>query len=113
MGFPLGRPLGKPGDPEFQRRVLDHALSLLEAEGPVLDRFPEEIEDEGDVPLACPIPPRHDEGLHPAVDEARALRSAYDRAVSETGRTLVGRVTDADGIPAAVEAFVRIAEGTA
>ncbi|HRD77413.1 MAG TPA: hypothetical protein PK264_16015 [Hyphomicrobiaceae bacterium] len=35
--FPLGRPLGEPEDPSFQRRVLLSALRLLErAEGPVI-----------------------------------------------------------------------------
>ena len=29
--FPLGRPLGKPNEPEFQRDVLIEAFSLLEA----------------------------------------------------------------------------------
>ena len=32
--FPLGRPLGKPGDPEFQHRVLDVAVALLNAPNP-------------------------------------------------------------------------------
>ena len=42
--FELGRPLGAPGDPEFQRRVLLSALNLLEAPaGPViLEDFPDE-----------------------------------------------------------------------
>lgn len=36
--FPFGRPLGAPGEPEVQRRVLDAALALLErTEGPVLE----------------------------------------------------------------------------
>ena len=35
--FPLGRPLGAPGDAAFQHRVIRAALSLLEAPaGPVL-----------------------------------------------------------------------------
>ena len=35
--FPLGRPLGEPEDPAFQRRVLTQALGLLErSDGPVL-----------------------------------------------------------------------------
>jgi len=35
--FQLGRPLGEPGDPEFQRRVLMRALGLLERrDGPVV-----------------------------------------------------------------------------
>lgn len=44
--FPFGRPLGAPGEPEVQRRVLDAALSLLDrAEGPVLEAH-ELTEDE-------------------------------------------------------------------
>ncbi len=42
--FPLGRPLGEPEDPAFQRRVLMAALALLERrDGPVLlVDFPED-----------------------------------------------------------------------
>jgi len=42
--FPLGRPLGEPGDPAFQKRVLRAALSLLERkDGPsILADFPED-----------------------------------------------------------------------
>src|ERR671910_544074 len=44
--FPLGRPLGRPGDPEFQRRVLSAAFALLQRrDGPVLEDFPEAIAD--------------------------------------------------------------------
>ena len=36
----MGRPLGIPRDPVFQKRVLLSALKLLEAEeGPVLEDF--------------------------------------------------------------------------
>lgn len=112
--FPLGRPLGRPRDPEFQRGVLDAAFALLEQpSGPVLVDFPKRIEDAADEPLACPLPPRVDPDEHEAVDEARALRSAYDRAVTEAGgRTAVGRSVGADEIPDAVVSFVRIESGT-
>ena len=40
-----------------QRRVLQHAFSLLAAPGPVLETFPESIHDDGTV-LSCPLPPR-------------------------------------------------------
>ena len=40
--FELGRPLGAPNEPEFQRRVLRECLELLNAEsGPVLADFPD------------------------------------------------------------------------
>lgn len=110
--FPLGRPLGKPNDPGFQRRVLDAAFALLdEPAGPVLVDFPEAVEDASAEPLSCPLPPRERPELPPAVDEALGLRSAYDRNRRAAGRTLVGRAVDADGIPRAVDAFVRIAAG--
>jgi hypothetical protein len=111
--FPLGRPLGRPRDPAFQQRVLAHAFSLLGREaGPVLEDFPEAIHDAADEPVACPLPPRHDPDLAPAVDEARGLRPAWERARAANGGSQVGRVVDVDGIPAAIEAFVRIADGT-
>jgi hypothetical protein len=111
--FPLGRPLGPPGDPAFQRRVLDAAFALLDRPaGPVLEDFPEVIEEDADTPLACPVPPRYDPSVPPAVDEARALRPAWERARAQLGHTQVGRVADADAIPEAVAAFVRISEGT-
>ena len=111
--FPLGRPLGRPGDPVFQRRVLEAALRLLQRpEVPVLEDFPERIEDDADSPLACPLPPRHDPELPAAVDEARALRAAYERQLARSGRTTVGQAVDAEGIPDAVAALVRIADGT-
>lgn len=111
--FPLGRPLGKPGDPEFQHRVIAAGFDLLNAAEPVLEIFPETIEDDADEMLSCPLPPRHDPDAHPALDEARGLRPAYDRGLAQSsGRFGAGRVVTADDIPAAIEAFVRIAEGT-
>ncbi|MEO1065444.1 MAG: hypothetical protein AAFZ07_28850 [Actinomycetota bacterium] len=111
--FPLGRPLGKPGDPEFQHRVLAAAFALLDSPEPVLAHFDESISDEATEVMACPLPPRHDPDAHPAVDEARGLRAAYDRSVEQTGgRFGAGRVVAADDIPAAIESFIRITEGT-
>lgn len=110
--FPLGRPLGRPGDPAFQRRVLTAAFDLLRRDsGPVLEDFPETIRDESAQPEACPLPPRFDPSLPVEVDEALALRPAYERAKARTGRTAVGRVIHADGVRATIEAFLRIAEG--
>lgn len=110
--FPLGRPLGIPRDRVFQRRVLDAAFALFaRPEGPVLEDFPVRIDDSAETPLACPVPPSVDPAAHPAVDEARALRPAYDRQLARSGRTTVGTVLGADGIPQAVAAFARIADG--
>lgn len=98
----------------LQRRVLDAAFALLSAlSGPVLETFPETIADEADQPLSCPLPARLDDTVPTAVDEARALRAAYDRAVVAVGgRTIVGRVLGPDDVPGAVWALCRISEGT-
>lgn len=56
--FPLGRPLGNPNDPEFQRDVLSRALELLnEPEGPVLADYPRDADDDSADPAipACPV----------------------------------------------------------
>jgi hypothetical protein len=112
VDFPLGRPLGRPADQAFQHRVLDHAFSLLQATGPVIETFEEAIGDDGQV-LACSIPPVDEPGVHPAVAEARGLRAAYNRTVARTeGRVGAHRVVSADDIPAAIESFARVAEGT-
>lgn len=111
--FPLGRPLGRPGDAAFQHRVLAHAFSLLQASNPVLEEFPEVIHDDGAEVMACPVPPYDDRDAHPAINEAKGLRPAYDRAVARFGnRAGTGRAVEADEIPAAILAFLRIAEGT-
>lgn len=106
--FPLGRPLGRPGNAAFQRGVLEQALGLLARPGgPVLDVFPEVIEDEAADALTCTIPARHDPSLPPAVDEARGLRAAFTRA---------GGAGVATADPALVEeallGFDRVANGT-
>lgn len=112
--FPLGRPLGRPLDPEFQRSVLDSAFALLpRTDGPLIEAFDTVIEDEVDEPLSCPIPPRLDPNEPAAISEARALRAAHDRGVARIGTSQVGRVVDADGIPDAIRAFVRVVEGAA
>ena len=108
--FPLGLPLGKPRDPEFQHRVLERAFALLGKEtGPVLEDFPETIVSTGSEPLACPLPPRFDPNLHPAIDEAQALRNAWNRSFEKSGRTSIS--SSADQIPGEIEKFVRIASG--
>jgi hypothetical protein len=109
--FPLGRPLGKPRDSVFQRRVLNTAFSLLErTDGPFIADFPEVITDEADIPLACPLPPRDDPDAAPAVDEARGLRPAWERTYRANGTTQVGRVVEPDGIEDAIMLFVAVAD---
>ena len=110
----MGRPLGKPGDSEFQHDVLKAVFDLMDAEeGPVLRDYPETIEDASAAPLSCKIPPREDSGGHEAIDEALGLKPAYERSLADSGRTNVGRMVDgADGIPGLLECFVKVADGT-
>jgi len=108
--FPLGRPLGKPGDAEFQRDVLMRAFGLLDATEPVLETHPDTIESD-ETPMSCALPPRYDPNLPAAVDEAQGLRAAYDRAVAARGSTSVGRVLTADEIPGALGVLHQWAEG--
>lgn len=57
VSFPLGRPLGKPGDAAFQIDVIKAALNLLNAsEGPVLEDYPHDAPPvEGEGAAACPV----------------------------------------------------------
>lgn len=101
-----------PNDAAFQHRVLARALGLLESDQPTVQDFEESIEDTASEVLVCPLPARHDPDAHPAVDEARGLRAAYDRAVAKHGnRAGAARLLDADAVPAAIESFIRVAEG--
>lgn len=110
--FPLGWPIGQPKNAEFQHRVLAAAFDLLaHKQGPVLEDFPERIESKPGEPLSCSLPARYDPDLHPTVDEAQALRKAYDRAVKKNGRTSVGRTMGPDQIPDALAKFANIAAG--
>ncbi len=109
--FPLGRPLGKPSDVEFQRDVLRRAFELLRApSGPVLVDHPDVIEADTE-PIACAVPPRFDPTLAAAVDEANGIRKAYDRSLAKRGVTSVGRAIDAAGVPAALQMLHDIAGG--
>jgi len=97
--FMLGRPLGVPDDPAFQRRVVTTALQLFErASGPVLEDYPEEAPAsaaadnlEGMV-CAVDFPQAHkDATLAELVHgEMAQLRSWYDVAFKRRGRTALG-----------------------
>lgn len=112
--FPLGRPLGKPLDPEFQHRVLAAAFALLdEPAGPVLVDFPERVEDASDRPVACTVPLADAPGRHSAVAEVQGLRAAYERTSARLGRTNVGRsVEGPDDLPDLVEGIAAVAGGS-
>ena len=84
--FELGRPLGTPENPEFQRRVLLAALELLDApEGPLLMDFPEDApegtndHDKGLDGWSCPV------GFTQQINQENdleKLRSAFRREVA-------------------------------
>ncbi|MYE10774.1 MAG: hypothetical protein F4X99_03745 [Gammaproteobacteria bacterium] len=95
--FPLGRPLGMPGDASFQRRVVLAALELLDAPaGPVLEDYLEDVPaPPTDAVVACPVsfPARLEgSGTWTAAlrHEIALLRPWHVRSVERRGRTTVG-----------------------
>jgi len=89
--FELGRPVGIPDDPPFQRRVVKAALGLLErTDGPLIADYPEHIDEPADFSgWACPInlAPAAVDSLEAEIDR---LAAWYDRARAAQGRTTVG-----------------------
>ena len=109
--FPFGRPLGKPDDPEFQREVMLAAFDLLRRPaGPVLADFPVAVVA-SEEPLSCAIAPGHDPSLPVEIDEALALRPAYERQLAASGRTNLGRTVGLDGIPDLIHAMIQFRDG--
>jgi hypothetical protein len=99
--FQLGRPLGEPEDPNFQRRVLMQALALLERkDGPaILEDFPEDPPGWLDRPgWKPPIPtsapsPAHETPTAWAetfAAELASIRPHWEKAQARYGRTTVG-----------------------
>ena len=115
--FILGRPLGQPGDADFQLRVLRSTLGLLdEPAGPVLVDHDEDAE--GSIELdgtSCPINwarVAHDGGLRARLhDELDALGTWYALAVDRQQRTAFG--TAGRTIEDVADAIVLLAEGGA
>ncbi|MFH1059326.1 MAG: hypothetical protein V1797_11705 [Pseudomonadota bacterium] len=95
VSYELGRPLGRPNDPDLQRRILTAALALLEApSGPVLADWPEPDDQPGaEMAAACPVsfPPPADAGPAQALAmEMSRLATWYELAKERHGRTTVG-----------------------
>ena len=96
--FILGRPLGVPNDPAFQRRVLLAALELLNADtGPVLVDFQEEApadNPEGVAGFACPVQfsaTHQSESIDTQfLQEIMDLSSWHYLAMERRGRTSTG-----------------------
>jgi hypothetical protein len=122
VSFELGRPLGVPNDPAFQKRVLVALLKLLEApedKGPILiEDYPEDVpEVEGGVTvLSCPIdygqiqdkPEGADQLETSFLREITAMRPWYDMAMAKRKRTTVGvSGIDLDSIGGFIYAFIK------
>ncbi len=97
VSFPLGRPLGIPGDAEFQHKVIEHALALLERPaGPVLEDFPHDAPAvAAEQAPACPVSfarPSVDDGTWHArlKNELLMMKPWYDLSRRRRGRTTVG-----------------------
>jgi len=102
--FDLGRPLGAPGEPEFQKKVLLAALSLLEkSEGPIIKDFPEDapVSESEFTPTACPVSFGTQTGQGEEIDdiskllvafreEAEGLQNWFDIGLKKRGRTTTG-----------------------
>ena len=100
LDFPMGRPLGKPNDPEYQLSVIRAAFSLLDRQsGPVLEDFEHVIPvREGRMGYALPVElvvssdevGDVDALLAQVQGEIESLRPDYQAAVAARGRTTVG-----------------------
>jgi len=103
LKFPMGRPVGIPGDAGFQKRVIRTALDLLDKpDGPQLEPFPEIIPvRDGRMSYALPadlVLRRQEVGdiealLEDVQQEITALLPEYRTAVAARGRTTVGAST--------------------
>ena len=101
VSFPLGRPLGKPGDAAFQQDVIRAALGLLDcSEGPVLEDYPHDMPPvEAESAPSCPVSfaknNRDDDSWQTRLSqEFDQLQPWYELSRRRRGgRTLVG-ITD-------------------
>ena len=96
VSFPLGRPLGVPGDADFQHGVIQAALDLLtRPEGPVLENYPRDAPAMDAEAPACPVSFRKTHEQHTwesrLVAELNDLMPWYELGLKRRGgRTLVG-----------------------
>ena len=96
--FPLGRPLGSPDQPDFQRDVLLSALQLLEtATETTLADYPHDAPTSGDDPWACavalapPEPANETEALRDQlIEEIWQLAPWHAESRKRRGRSTVG-----------------------
>jgi hypothetical protein len=91
--FELGRPIGPPGDPVFQKRVILTALQMLVGTGgPVrIADFPDDDPREATDPdWHPPISPTRERGATAVEVELRALAPAYAASCTRRERSTVG-----------------------
>ena len=98
--FELGRPLGRPNDPELQFRVLRQLLSLLGRDGPppILENFPENSFNEysENIGWSCPVPfssslnSKGSNLLSSLLKEISDLAPWHQYACDRRGRTTTG-----------------------
>ena len=91
--FELGRPIGPPSDPVFQKRVVLAALQMLvEPGGPVrIADFPDDDPREApDSNWRPPIPPSGERGAAVVEAELRTLARAYAGSCTRRERSTVG-----------------------
>ncbi|MEM7258217.1 MAG: hypothetical protein AAF404_12620 [Pseudomonadota bacterium] len=100
LNFPMGRPLGKPNDPHYQKDVIRTAFKLLdEPTGPILKDYHHVIPVKNGR-MGYAIPPDYvfttsdignvDSLLAEVQTEVNDLKPAYDAAVAARNRTTVG-----------------------
>jgi len=100
LDFPMGRPLGKPNDADFQQNIIRTAFALLDQKsGPVLEDFNQTIAvKNGRMGYALPVDlvvasnqiGSVDHLLAEVQTEITELASAYQSAIAARGRTTVG-----------------------
>tara|TARA_A200000159_G_C7283381_1_gene322485 strand:- start:44 stop:805 length:762 start_codon:yes stop_codon:yes gene_type:complete len=100
LDFPMGRPLGKPNDPDYQKKIIRAAFDLFnEPSGPVLKDFPDIIPvKDGRMGYALPVDlviSKNEIGdidllAEEVKSEINSLKKDYDKAVSFRKRTTVG-----------------------
>ncbi len=114
--FPLGRPLGIPGDAEFQLDVMRAAFAMLHtATEPTIEDYPIDAPGAGPEAWACPLNlavPTDDSLSARLMAEVDRLRPWAAETRRRRGRTLFGLSGAApDQIDAVASALGAVAEG--
>lgn len=86
--FQLGRPLGAPMQPDFQREVLSRLLGLLDAkDGPVREEFDIDAPFASDNPRWAGLTLSSSESVAAEIEQ---LRDAHSEFLARAGRTTAG-----------------------